>query len=178
MRSVFAIPVLLTLLLASPTAAAPDPLATLDFLLGDWRAESAGPKDASGSSAFTKELQGRAIVRTSFAAYPAAGGRPASRHDDLMVIHAAGGEALRADYYDSEGHAIRYAVSVPATGEAVFLSDSIPGAPRYRLSYRLLPDGVLDGRFDVAPPGKPDSLANYLSWRSRKVSAPRARPAR
>jgi len=27
------------------------------------------------------------MVRTSFAEYPAGGGRPASRHDDLLIIY-------------------------------------------------------------------------------------------
>lgn len=89
-------------------------------------------------------------------------------HDDLMVIYAEAPGSLQADYYDSEGHVIRYAVAASAPGSAVFLSQPSPGAPRYRLTYEPVPDGRVSGRFEIAPPGKPEEFSTYLQWFMRR----------
>jgi hypothetical protein len=147
----------------------PAPLEALTFLLGTWGPSGADPSGAAaGTATFARSLQGRVIVRTSFAEYPASAARPASRHEDLMVIFQAGADAIRADYYDNEGHVIRYTVTVPGAGEASFVSDTVAGAPRYRLSYRLAPDGILRGMFAIAPPDRPEAFAPYLSWESKR----------
>jgi len=145
-------------------------LRPLSFLLGEWEALPGADSTAgAGTASFSVALQGRAIVRVSFAEYPAARGRLATRHDDLMVIFAEG-DAVRADYYDNEGHVIRYGVTARGPGEAVFVSDVVPAEPRYRLTYLLAPDGTLGGRFEVAPPGAPEGFRTYLSWMTRPVS--------
>jgi hypothetical protein len=160
------------LIAASISAEAPKQLEPLSFLLGEWESIGGGkPGEAAGIAAFARNLQDRVIVRTSFAEYPASGSAPASRHDDLMVIYADGDAGIRADYYDNEGHFIHYAVTVAAPGEAVFLSDVVNGALRFRLSYKLGPEGLLKGEFAVAPPGKPEAFARYLAWESRKAAA-------
>src|SRR5207344_2341135 len=148
----------------SPVGAAPPKdLRPLGFLLGDWQADRGGmPGEASGGFTFAPSLQDRVIVRTNYAEYPAASGKPASRHDDMMVLYATESGELRADYYDSEGHFIRYVGTMPSAGELILVSEISSGAPRFRLTYELGPDGVLDGRFEVAPPGKPDSFGPYL----------------
>src|SRR5262245_7108560 len=139
-----------TILLVAALLLSPPPLAKelagLAFLLGDWRAEGGGtPGAAAGDFGFAVGLQGRIVTRTSFASYPASADKPAYRHDDFMVIYALEG-ALRADYYDNEGHVIRYAGS--ATSQALVLtSEPSSGAPRFRLSYRLVSDAKLEGRF-------------------------------
>ncbi len=161
---------LLALLLqpSPPAGGAPAALEPLGFLIGVWEAVGAGaPGQGTGTAAFTRELQERVIVRRSFAEYPATATSPASRHDDLMVVYADGGR-VRADYYDSEGHVIRYGVTATGRGEAVFLGDPAPGAPRYRLTYRLAPTGALDGEFAIAAPGAPDTFTTYLRWTSRR----------
>ncbi len=163
---------LLLLLSAGDAGAAPPPeLERFSFLLGEWSATGAGsPGAGTGVATFSRGLQDRVIVRTSYAEYPASGTRPASRHDDLLIAYVAASGGVRADYYDSEGHVIRYAVESPAPGEAVLLSDVVTGEPRYRLRYTLHPDGLLEGEFAIAPPGKPEAFAPYLRWQSRKSS--------
>jgi len=151
-------------------AASPPQLAPLDFLLGDWDAAHAKPEDATGKTTFQRALQDRVIERKNLAEYPAASGKPASRHDDLMLIYATG-DAIRADYFDSEGHVIHYAVTSPASNQAVFVSDAAPGAPRYRLTYKLGQDGQLEGQFEIAPPGQADAFKPYLAWKSSKAKA-------
>ena len=160
--------VLSAILIAAPLGADErNPLDALHFLLGTWNAVGEGkPGQANGASTFARALQGRVITRTSYADYPATEKRPASRHEDLMVIYADG-DALRADYYDSEGHVIRYAVHAVGADRAVFTSDVVAGQPRYRLTYILQAPGKLDGTFEIAPPGQPEKFATYLTWTSR-----------
>jgi hypothetical protein len=150
-------------------AAEPAELQPLAFLVGEWESAGAGdPGSGAGTAAFRWDLQDHVILRTSFAEYPAAGVQPASRHDDLMVIYVSSA-ALRADYYDSEGHVIRYSVRSPAPGQAVFLSEPLAGEPTYRLTYTQASNGTVDGRFEIADPGT-TVFKSYLAWHSRKVT--------
>jgi hypothetical protein len=149
------------------TSASAD-LEPLAFLIGEWPAEGGGqPGAGTGVATFTRDVQDKVIVRRNDAEYPAAAGKPATRHDDLMVIYAAPG-GIRADYYDSEGHVIRYVVQSPAAGQAVFLSEAAAGAPRFRLAYTLTAPGVLKGEFAIAPPGAPEAFKPYLTWESHR----------
>jgi phage-related tail fiber protein len=122
---------------------------------------------ATGGFTFSATVQDRVIVRTNYSNTPATAGSPASRHDDLMVIYVEG-DAVKADYFDNEGHVIRYLVQ-PRPGGVVFVSEIRPGEPRYRLTYTRADDATITGGFEVAPPGRPDEFAAYLSWRARKI---------
>ena len=55
-------------------------------------------------------------------------------------------------------------------GELTLVSEVSTGAPRFRLIYKLDANGLLAGRFEVAPPGKPDSFGPYLAWTARPRS--------
>ena len=145
--------------------ARPD-LTSLRFLLGDWTAVDT-PAGESGGFTFSLAVQDRIMTRTNFANYTARDGRPASRHDDFMIIYAEGGE-LKADYFDSEQHVIRYVVQPRSDHEVVFASEAKPSEPRYRLRYTARSDGTLAGQFEVASPGQPDAFKPYLSWTARK----------
>jgi hypothetical protein len=140
-------------------------LASPQFLLGQWEGigDQAG---ATGGFTFAPGVQDRVIVRTNYSNTPATGDKPASRHDDLMVIYVDAG-VVKADYFDSESHVIRY-VAEARSGEVVFLSEIKPSEPRYRLTYTRTSD-TLNGKFQVAPPGKPESFSLYLSWTARKI---------
>lgn len=174
MRTVMAIGVAVTVLAGSAALGAePAELKPFGFLVGEWAASGSGqPGAGSGVAVFARSLQDQVILRHSFAEYPAAGGKPASRHDDLMVIYAAPGRGARADYYDNEGHVIRYILSSPGPGQAVFLSESNGEGPRFRLSYTLEADGLLKGEFAVAPPGAEAAFRTYLTWESRRAAVP------
>ena len=159
----------MVLIVLTGLARAEDPatLAAFQFLLGSW--EGIGDRaSASGGFTFAAGVQDRVIVRTNYSNTPANGGQPASRHDDLMVIYVDGG-VVKADYFDSEGHVIRY-VAEARPGEVVLVSEITPSEPRYRLSYTQSSPTTVKGTFDVAPPGKPGAFATYLSWTARKVN--------
>jgi hypothetical protein len=161
----------LTLAGSATFAAEPAELKPFTFLLGEWPAAGSGqPGAGSGAAVFSRGLQDRVILRTSYAEYGPAAGKPASRHDDLMVIYAGPGGGVRADYYDNEGHVIRYAVRSPAAGQAVLLSEATGSEPRFRLSYTLEAGGILKGEFAIAPSGAPEAFKPYLTWDSRKAS--------
>ena len=158
--------VLVMLLPATPRGEVPAPLAPLQFLLGQW--EGVGDQaGATGGFSFAPGLQDRVILRTNYSNTPANGTTPASRHDDLMVIHVDA-DVVKADYFDSEGHTIHY-VANARPGEVVFLSEIAASAPTYRLTYTRGPAATLIGKFEVAPPGRPDAFAPYLSWTARKA---------
>jgi hypothetical protein len=78
------------------------------------------------------------------------------------------GTGTRADYYDNEGHVIRYAVSVPTARTFVFLSDAKEGQPRFRLTQAIDTAGAMSIKFEVAPPNandfKPYITASAHKW--------------
>lgn len=150
--------------LAQPQAG--DPYGAVRFLMGDWVAD--GPAAAgSGHFELTRDLQGNVVVRRNHSEAPAASDRPVANHDDLMVIYRESG-GTRAIYFDNEGHVIRYTVEAGGPDAVTFLSEAVAGAPRYRLSYKKLPDGRLSGKFEVAPPGKAEEFKTYLEWTAKR----------
>lgn len=134
-----------------------------EFLLGKWTG-AAGEKDTqigAGRGTFSYELQldGKIIVRHNHATYDSG-----VRHDDLMVLYLDS-EKPRAIYFDSEGHVIRYNVTLPSANMVVFESDGAQPGPRYRLSQWLEKES-LNGKFEIAPPGA--GYRVYMSWTSKK----------
>jgi hypothetical protein len=154
-----------------PAFAQVDAWADYRFFMGEWVGEGVGqPGHGSGGFSLTPDLQGKVLVRRSRAVYPAAGGRPASTHDDLMVIYRQErGKLVKASYFDSEGHVISYSVSVSAdkTG-VVFLSDAQPSTPHFRLTYAKGKADTLAIKFEIAPPDKPDEFKTYLDGTVRR----------
>jgi hypothetical protein len=154
---------------AADTDAGPrrDPLPSLAPLLGKWVAEP-DPKQpgVTGWTTFERELGDRVVVRKNHASYPPKDGRPASEHEDLMILFSEDGK-LRAEYWDNEGHVIRYEVQSPAANRLVFLSEARTGAPRFRLTYAWPQPGKLDLTFEIAPPGATE-FRPYISARLRR----------
>jgi hypothetical protein len=146
----------------------PDQFGPIQFLLGDWIAVDS-PAGERGGFSFKSGVQDHVIVRTNEAIYDATAAHPASRHDDLMIIYSENG-SLRADYFDNEGHVIRYAVEPASANRVVFVSETNPREPRFRLTYSLAADGVLNGTFELAEPASPGAFRPYLSWKARRVS--------
>jgi hypothetical protein len=153
--------VALSLLSIACLSAQPDssPLKPLAFLEGSWGAKTELGATSSGTYTFAKELAGHILARHSV---PASCNGPAGfncGHTDLLFIYPDG-EALKAIYFDNEGHVIHYTVSTPSPTTAVFLSD------QFRLSYELK-DGVLSGKFQMRMSGQTE-WKSYLEWSGPK----------
>jgi hypothetical protein len=141
-------------------------------LVGDWTGEGGGgPGQGSGSFSFKPDLQGKVLLRKNRAEYPATKERAAFVHDDMMVVYRDTPEAgLRAIYFDSEGHTIRYEVQAASDGGVVFVSAAEASAPRYRLTYTRVDQDRLKIKFEIAPPGKPEQFATYIEAGARRAA--------
>jgi len=139
---------------------------SLQFLLGEWTGEGTGTEGAGGGGcSFTMDLKDNVIVRKNWARYPATKDRPALSHDDLMIIYRdSPATPLKAIFFDTEGHTIRYDVNVSADQNAIeFLSEVLPGAPRYRLTYWNGGTRDVKLKFEIAPAAKPEAFATYIT---------------
>ena len=152
---------------AQTTAPAPgSSLDSLRFLEGSWAAKTSGAGSGAavlGNYVFRKELDGHILARHSSSDGCKGPADFDCDHRDLLYVYQEPTrQALKAIYFDSEGHVIHYAVSTPTPTSAVFLSDaSLPG-PQFRLSYELK-DGVMSGKFQMHMPGQPE-WKSYLEW--------------
>ena len=176
LRSLVLSLVLLAALPARGHGDALDPWARWRFLLGEWQGTGAGdPGSGTGGSTFALELDGHILVRRNHAEYPATASRPASSHQDLLIVYPGASDSLfRAVYFDNEGHMIEYRALVPATGGRAVLDSEGPGSgPRFRLLYAARADGGLDVEFDIAPPG--GELSRYVSGALQRVPPPAKR---
>lgn len=140
------------------------------FLMGDWVSD--GPAiQGSGAFSFRPELDGRVLVRRNRADLPASPEHSSASHADLLLLYPEAG-ALRAEYFDNEGHVIHYRASVANDGKsATFVSDPAAGAPRFRLSYALLAGERVRVRFEIAPPGQPDGFKTYVEGTVHRAPA-------
>jgi hypothetical protein len=163
---------LLVTLAILPVLAGTEEWKDFRFLIGDWVGEGGGGSTGQGSGTFSFRLDiaGKVLIRRNVADYPAANGKPAIHHEDLMMIYAeAAGKTPEAVYVDSEGHVIHYESESSAASALVrFTSLAAVGAPRYRLTYRQTGEDTLAGQFEVAPPDKPDTYATYLTWTAKR----------
>jgi hypothetical protein len=145
--------------------------ASLEYLIGDWVGEGGGqPGQGAGEFSFHPDLQKRILVRKNYAAYPATKDRPAFTHDDLTVIYRESDNApLKAVYFDSEGHVIHYSVTASSDQKTIeFVSDVLPSSPRFRLTYVMTGSDTVTIKFEIAPPGKPDSFSTYIEAKAKR----------
>jgi hypothetical protein len=158
MFTLLAVPALQAL--ATPPS---QPFAGLAFLEGRWAGEGA-QAGSVGEFSLAKALDGKVLLRKNLFCMPGADGK-AVTHEDLMVIFAEVG-ALRADYFDNEGHVIHYSVE-SGPDRATFLSAG-PG-PRFRLTYLRTGADTLEVRFEMAMPDKPEQFKVYQSGKVKRI---------
>ncbi len=151
----------------TPVPVAVDPFVSVRFLVGEWQGEGDGrPGQSTGAATFRFGLDGKILERRSHADYPAASGRPAFHHEDVMTLFPEGGQ-LKALYLDNEDHILRYLVAPVSEGVA-FTSEPGPG-PRFRLTYLRKSETMVTVRFEIAPPSAPGAFKTYLEAVTRKV---------
>lgn len=150
----------------SVDSSASDPWKAMQSLVGQWDGALGGEagQASNGSFNIAPDLQGHALVRRSFAEFPATKDRPAIRHDDLTIVYqGAQGTAPRATYYDSEGHVIEYTVLVSSGGRNIeWLGAIRPDEPRFRFTYVFTSPTTMNVRFEIAPPGQPAKFVTHV----------------
>jgi hypothetical protein len=145
-------------------------------LIGEW--VSVEPAQAgSGISSFRFELDGHAIIRRNRAEVAAGAARTTTPHEDLMMIYPDGaGDAARALYVDNEDHVIQYVATWSSGGKVLtFVSDAVPGAPRFRLVYQFQSASDVTVTFEIATPDNPNAFKPYVTGRARRTSTAPAR---
>jgi hypothetical protein len=166
----------LTLLLAATAASMPvraedDAWADFRFLIGSWLSDDK-PDQSSGRFTLEPELGGKILVRRNTAMLTASNGRPASKHEDLMVVFAEpGGKQFRASYWDNEGHVIQYAVAMLPDNKGLSMtSDAGAPGPRFRLTYTKGESDKVVVKFEIMPPGQTE-FRKYLEGTVRRKKA-------
>jgi hypothetical protein len=150
-------------LLAQPAMPA-DRFGSLAFLIGEWIGQGSGsPGEGAGGFSFLPDQDGKILIRKNRAEYPAANGRPAYSHTDLMIVYQEDAQ-LRAIYFDTEDHVIHYTVEPSPDGDTVrFVSAN------YRLTYRKTGPDTLALKFEIAPPDKPGAFQTYIDATARRL---------
>jgi hypothetical protein len=154
-------------LFAQTSTPTPDPFAPIHILYGTWDAKADGPSGvkAFGTYTFRPELAGHIVARRGEGLSDCSGPKSFDcDHGDMLYVYPEG-PALKAIYFDNEGHTIHYSVTAPTPSTVEFLSEPTPG-PRFRLTYTLK-DGIMTGRFQMQPPGSTD-WHSYLEWYGAK----------
>jgi len=161
-RTVFIAFLLLALLAPAAAQSAPKPdWSPWNWLIGTWDSKTVGkPGTSVGSFSLLYSLDHAVLVRKSIPPNHAAKAKPASHHQDFMVIYEEN-DKWRADYWDTERHVIHYGITIEG-GNATFLSDAKPGAPTHRLTYKRLDKGALGIEFAIAAPGS-EKFKTYAS---------------
>ena len=143
------------------------------FLLGEWTGEGSGnPGQGNGIFTFSLELQDHILIRRNQSDYPETKTHAAFSHNDLMVIYQEPGPSVHAIYFDNEGHTIQYNTNISVDRKSItFISDSLPAAPRFQLTYTSLSDDSLLITFEIAPPTKPNNFSKYLEGRAHRIKS-------
>lgn len=138
------------------------------WLIGEWKGEGSGqPGQGGGTFSFQTDLDGKILVRKSHSEYPASGNRPATIHDDLMIVSLDySGNPTKAIYFDNEGHTINYTISY-APNTIVLTSGKIPNSPVFRLTYSLLDNQMVNTKFEMSQDG--GKFMTYLEGESKKI---------
>jgi hypothetical protein len=143
-------------------------LQSLQFLHGTWSATSRDGRTSLGTYSFVPELNSHVLARESVVdpACDATKHAACGRRDRFYIYQESAGAPLQAISFDSEGHVIRYFVSLSSQASTstlgrrdfvVFDSDPTQLGPRVRLRYEHNIDtqtgkDVLNGAFEVLQP--------------------------
>lgn len=141
----------------------------LNYLIGNQKGEGSGkPGEGEGYFSFKLDLDQNILVRTSHSEYPATQDRPATNHDDLMIIYRDdSGNPISAIYFDNENHVINYSITFSNNKDIVFTSDKIPDAPLFRLTYSIVDDITVNIRFEMSRDG--ENFFTYIEGKAKRV---------
>ena len=137
------------------------------WLIGEWKGEGNGqPGQGGGTFTFNQDLNNKILVRKSHSEYPATSGKPATVHDDLLIVYLdLSANPSKAIYFDNEGHTINYSITY-ADNLIVLLSDKIPNVPIFKLTYTSLDKNTIDTKFEMSRDG--EKFMTYIEGKSKK----------
>ena len=140
------------------------------YMMGAWFGEGSGqPGSGSGSYTLKPKLGGCILERKGVADIPAAEGRPAVHHEDVMFVYKnSEGNPVKAIYFDNENHVIPYDITY-VDNKIILVSEANGSMPRFRLTYEKLEDKQMNIRFEMAMPDAPDEFKMYLEGKNRKT---------
>lgn len=143
------------------------PWSNWSWLIGEWKGEGSGqPGQGGGTFSFQPDLDGKILIRKSHSEYPASGNRPATIHDDLMIVSLNySGQPTKAIYFDNEGHTINYSITY-ARDSVVLQSEKIPNMPVFRLTYSQLDKQTVNTKFEMSRDG--EKFVTYIEGKSIK----------
>jgi hypothetical protein len=138
------------------------------FLLGEWIGEGSGqPGQGGGTFTFYTDLNQNILVRKSHSEYAASGNRPATIHDDLMVVYPeSSGVPTKAIYFDNEGHVIDYSIAY-SNGSIVLTSEKKANIPVFRLTYTPIDSETVNTKFEMSQDG--EKFMTYIEGKSKKA---------
>ncbi len=168
MRTKFFLLIAFSFLISTTFAQQNSPWTSWSWLVGEWKGEGSGqPGQGGGTFSFQTDLDGKIIVRKSHSEYPASGNRPATIHDDLMIVSLdCSGNPTKAIYFDNEGHTINYTISY-APNTIVLTSEKMPNVPVFRLTYSLLDNQMVNTKFEMSQDG--EKFTTYVEGKSKKI---------
>lgn len=169
MRAKFFLLIVFSLLISTTFAQQNSTWKDWSWLIGEWRGEGGGqPGQGGGTFSFKTDLDGKILVRKSHSEYPASGNRPATIHDDLMIVSLDySGNPTKAIYFDNEGHTINYRISY-APNTIVLTSEKMANVPVFRLTYTLLDTQMVNTKFEMSQDG--EKFMTYVEGKSKKVN--------
>jgi hypothetical protein len=129
-------------------------------MIGEWTGTGSGqPGSGGGKFSFFLDLDKKILVRKNHAEYPSTNNKQGIIHDDLMIIYPGSGyNPDRAIYFDNEGHVINYAITL-TDSSIVFISDKVKNLPRFRLTYFLPVNKMMNVKFEISGDGN-----NYKTY--------------
>ncbi len=138
------------------------------WLIGEWQGEGDGnPSHGSGGFTLKPDLNEKILVRKAHSEYPATANKPATIHDDLMIIYPDySGSSSKAIYFDNEGHTINYSISY-SDSSIIMTSEKNQNMPVFRLTYRLLSDNNVNTKFEMSQDGI--TFSTYVEGKSKKI---------
>jgi len=134
------------------------------WLLGEWKADG-----TNATFTLAPELDRKVLVRKHHAEIPASEGRPASVHDDLMVVYRDPSTGTqKAMYWDNEDHKIGYDVAINTDTKTIQLVSAGGPGPKFRLTYVSTGADSVKISFEMAPPGSTE-FKPYLEGTASRV---------